>query len=352
MKLRLQRIRLSTDGVRDARRVWTERESVLLSLLDAAGTRGVGEASPLPGYSRDQLPQVEAALGALKLEAVIAALEHDTVLGVLEAMAQLLPSELPSARMALETATLDWLGQRRNLPAPELLGAAPGARRKLAALVGPAASPGLVAAAVQAVSAGFTQLKLKLGEPGKLPQELDALGELRQRLGPAVTLRLDANGALSADELERAWPRLELLDIELFEEPGDVPADLCGVLPLALDESLQGLTPDVAVDVMMARRARAVVLKPTALGGLTHCWRLAELAQRAGASVVVSHCFDGPFAFRAAAALALALPVTAAHGLAAHAALTAWEPGRLPVQAGELTGWSELGLGATARGFE
>lgn len=351
MKLGLERVRLRTEGVRDARRVWTERESILLSLTDADGVRGIGEASPLPGYSRDELPPVEAALGALKGEAVAMALEHDTVLGVLAAVADLVPSYLASARMALETAALDWLGQRRRVPAPELLSAKSGARRRLAALVGPADSTGLSAAAEHAVLAGFTELKIKVGAPGRLTQELDAIGELRRRIGPAIKLRLDANGTLTADELELAWSRLEPLDIELFEEPGNVPGRLRGALPLALDESLQGLTPVAAVEALVARRARAVVLKPTALGGLTHCWRLAELAQQAGATVVISHCFDGPFAFRAAAALALALHSTTAHGLAPHAALPAWQPGPLPVQGGELTAWSEPGLGASARGL-
>ena len=70
---------------------------------------------------------------------------------------------------------------------------------------------------------------------------------------------------------------------------------------------------------------------------------------RAGASALVSHCFDGPFAWRAAAALALALPAGPAHGLAPHPALDAWEPAALPLEHGELAAWNEPGLGAPAR---
>jgi L-alanine-DL-glutamate epimerase-like enolase superfamily enzyme len=349
MKLELRRVRLTPDGVRDARRVWTERESLLLRCSDADGAFGIGEASPLPGYSRDDLAQAEIALSGLQPAAVAAALEQRPLVRALSSLAELLPSEVPSARMALETAGLDLLGRRRGVSAPELLGASPGARRKLAALLGPASSATLLGDAERAVGAGFEHLKLKLGEPGRLPDELAAVAALRARLGSSVGLRLDANGALAAGELEQAWQALESLDIELFEEPGRVPERLHGALPLALDESLQGLTTAAAVELLERRRARCLVLKPMALGGLAHCLCLAEAARQAGSSVVVSHCFDGPFAWRAAAALSLALPEGRAHGLAPHAALSAWQPAPLPVQGGVLTGWSEPGLGSPAR---
>ena len=348
MKLELRRVSVPVEGARDARRTWTERECVLLRCSDADGACGIGEASPLPGYSRDELDRVEAALQNLEPTAVETALQHRSVRAALSSLAQLLPESLPSARMALESAGLDLLGKRRGLSAPELLGAPQGARCSLSALLGRASAPTLGADAEQAVSRGFRHLKLKVGEPGQLRRELAAVVELRTRLGPALALRLDANGSWKARELEEAWPVLAPLDIELFEEPGDVPEQLAGALPLALDESLQGLREAEAEGLLRLRRARYLVLKPTALGGLEHCLRLAERARRAGAGVVVSHCFDGPFAWRAAAALALALPPGAAHGLAPHAGLAAWRPAPEPIHDGVLESWSEPGLGAPA----
>ncbi|MFZ5785756.1 MAG: hypothetical protein ACOY3Y_04870, partial [Acidobacteriota bacterium] len=43
---------------------WRERHGVLLEVEDDGGARGVGEASPLPGYSPDTLEACEAALAA------------------------------------------------------------------------------------------------------------------------------------------------------------------------------------------------------------------------------------------------------------------------------------------------
>ncbi|HYP89710.1 MAG TPA: enolase C-terminal domain-like protein, partial [Polyangiaceae bacterium] len=196
----------------------------------------------------------------------------------------------------------------------------------------------------RAVDAGFRHLKLKLGEPGKLRDEVNGVVALREQVGSSIGLRLDANGAWSTAELEQAWPSLAPLDIELFEEPGETSAPL----PLALDESLQGLTEAQVDELLRRRRPRALVLKPTALGGLAHCQRLAALARGRGAGVVMSHCFDGPFAWRATAALALALGGGSAHGLAPHAALSGWQPAPLPVVHGWLKTWTEPGLGSPA----
>jgi L-alanine-DL-glutamate epimerase-like enolase superfamily enzyme len=346
MKLTVRLVTFPSLGARDARRGWSGRDSWWLELTDARGLTGLGEATPLPGYSPDQLPDVKAALDAVAASDLEAALQHSPPWTALANIASLVPTSLPSARMALETAALDLLGQRQGLPAPVLLGAEPGARRPLAHLLGPASSPSLPEDAANAVKAGFTHLKLKLGAPGLLERELSGVRALRKQHGGEVKLRLDANGGLTAGQIEQAWPRLSELGIELFEEPGPVPERLLGALPLALDESLQGLTEADAAALLHTRQARFVVLKPMALGGLAHCWRLAERARSLGVKAVISHCFDGAFAFRASAALALALPPGCAQGLAPHVGLMAWSAASFPVQQGHLQSWNEPGLGA------
>ena len=293
MKLELRRVTALTPGAADARRSWPERESLLLRLSDADGGSGAGEASPLPGYSPDELAEVEGLLKDLDISLLEAALAEPQPRTALEAVSALAPRDLPAARMALETAALDWLSRCAGVPAPTLLGAEATATRALSELVGPASAPDLVARSQQALDSGFRHIKLKLGGAGKLDQELEAVAALRERLGPDIGLRLDANGCLTAPELEIAWKALEKLDLELFEEPGELPAGLRGALPLALDESLQGLDVEGAEARLRAHQARFVVLKPMAIGGLTHCLRLAERAQALGLGVVISHCFEG-----------------------------------------------------------
>ncbi len=348
MKLALRRVSLPSHGAANAQRAWPHRHYLLLCLADVGGARGVGEASPLPGYSRETLDEAEHALARVSADAVASALDAGSVWAALSAVGAVVPSRVPSARMALETAALDLLGHRHAMSAPRLLGAPEGATRGLAALVGAASSPTLVGDCEQALADGFRCLKIKLGAPGELERELGAVAALRQRMGPTVQLRLDANGSLTSEQLARAAPALAALQLELLEEPGSLPTELARVLPLALDESLQGLDAEDVVAALRARDARALVLKPTALGGLAHCARLAERARAEGRPALISHCFDGPFAWRAAAALALALPSGPAHGLGPHAGLGGWSMAPLPVVRGTLQGWTEPGLGEPA----
>jgi L-alanine-DL-glutamate epimerase-like enolase superfamily enzyme len=351
MKLELRRVTIKSPGARDARRSWPERERLLLRLCDAQGAFGLGEASPLPGYSRDDLADVEAALRRLEtsrlqaaLEPGLAALGRELRVSVLSAVASLLPEALPAARMGIETAALDFLSRRAGVSAPRWLGAMDGAALRLAALIGAAAEPEMLERARGALDQGYTHLKLKVGAAGLWREESAAIVALRHAVTPGVSLRLDANGAWSASELRDAWQVLRSCGLELFEEPGELPEALLGELPLALDESLQGLSAGQAAARLRQQRAQAVVLKPTALGGLSHCFELAKLAAAASAGVVLSHCFEGSLAFRAAAAVALALPAGLAAGLSPHAGLPVGAVANL-VRSGTLHVWSEPGLG-------
>lgn len=345
MKLTLRRFTVVAAGAGDARRSWPERHSLLLRLADADGHSGIGEASPLPGYSHETIEDVERALSSVAVSSLRDLLQAGWSWDTLTAVGQLAPRELPSARMALETAALDLMGQRLRAPATALLGAEHGATRSLAALIGPASSSTLLEEATVALDAGYRCLKVKLGAPGLLAAELGGIAALREHVGPQVSLRLDANGALCGDELARAITVLGPLAIELLEEPGGA---LQGALPLALDESLQCSSPAQVAAAIRQRGPRAIVLKPMALGGLSHCFELARLAQGLGTQVVISHCFDGPVAWRAAAALALALPPSLAHGLAPHAGLRGWRSPPLRIERGVLYDWAEPGLGAPA----
>jgi o-succinylbenzoate synthase len=345
MKLELRRLTVQNPRAENARMRWPERQSLLVRITDAQGRAGVGEASPLPGYGPDRLDEVEPALARVETDALERRLAGDAVPAMLGAVGQLVPSSLPSARMALETAALDYLGQRERRSAPALLGAAPAAERPLAELVGSPLRDTFGVACEDALKAGFRRLKVKLGAPEQLEQEVSALVAVTRQLGKAVSFRADANRAWATREVERAWTLLRPLELELLEEPGELPAHLLGQLPLALDESLQSLEVAAALEQLRSSQARFAVLKPMTLGGLSHCRDLAERAQAAGIRALLSHCFDGPVALRATAALALALPTEVAHGLAPHAGLSGYPNPEPPVERGWLKTWSEPGLG-------
>jgi o-succinylbenzoate synthase len=337
--------RVDIPRVESARAAWTERRGVLVR-ASGGGAVGVGEASPLPGYSPDDVDGCERALAAAA--PALAGAELAAGPGLLAAIAgrvAAVPAAAPAARFALETALLDLAGQVLGQPVSRLLADAPAGRVPVCAL---AASP---AEAVAAVGAGATAVKVKIGRAGAFARERALLARIRDAIGPEARLRVDVNGGWTASEATAHLEALAPLDLELAEEPvsGEFLASLgTAPVPLAVDESL-ARTSDA--DALLALPGvRAAVLKPMILGGALACRTLAARARSRGAAPVVSHLFDGPVAHAACAALALALAPGPAAGLAPHPALSAWPGARAPqVSMAGITTAAAPGLGLAGR---
>ena len=134
------------------------------------------------------------------------------------------------------------MARQCGVPLATLLrGATPPAAVPVSALLAGESPAALLASARAALARGFSVLKIKVGRPDGAAWELAALRALRLQLGPAVTLRLDANRAWSlAEATARLDPLVELAP-ELIEEPLSQVRELPHLrtsLPVALDEQL------------------------------------------------------------------------------------------------------------------
>lgn len=294
----------------NARRAWSEREGVILELRCGSFT-GVGEASPLPGYSRDDLAACAAELdrcwdriGAVDGDAPIREVFRDAVTrGGIRA---------PAAVFALETALLDLVSKMRRLPAWIALRGDDRADPIPISALAEGATPDDLADAVERARArGIRVVKIKVGGPDGLTRDPIRLRAVRARIGEAAALRLDANQTLPVDRLAETLAELAVFGPELIEEPAppDRVAELQETpIALAMDESLmlEGWRERIKA-ARHERKYAAVVLKPMALGGFDRCLEIAEAAHDAQLAVIVTHVFDGPIGSAAAACLALAI---------------------------------------------
>jgi o-succinylbenzoate synthase len=343
MRVTLNRFAGGSAGACNARRAWLHRCGILLE-IDLDGRQGLGEASPLPGFSSDTIDSAAAALATLDPRKLERALERPRILDALRTCGRLVPHSQPAARMALETAALDWRARCAGVSAAALLGAPPHAARPLAQLLDPVDA----AHAKAAECAGFRHFKIKLGAPGAIASELAAASALRRALGVGSRLRLDVNRSWTVRQARSACLELRALAVEFIEEPLQTWSHpLETDIALALDESLRGCRAEDLERLVRRTGARVVVLKPMLLGGLTGCLELGGRALALGLGVVISHCFDGPVALIAASAIALALPTARAQGLAPHAGLAAWPAVPLPIVGATLESWTRAGLGIT-----
>ncbi|MDQ7991289.1 MAG: o-succinylbenzoate synthase [Propionicimonas sp.] len=159
-----------------------------------------------------------------------------------------------------------------------------------------------------------TTAKVKVAERGQyLAEDVARVEAVRDALGPAGRLRIDANGAWTVPD---ALSRLQLLarfDLEYVEQPCAAVEDLARLrrelarrgssILVAADESIRRSGDPERVAALEA--ADIAVLKVQPLGGVRRCL---ELAESLGLPVVVSSALESSIGLRAGVALAAALP--------------------------------------------
>jgi o-succinylbenzoate synthase len=338
--LDVTRIQGHVTGLSGAAAGQTQRAGILVRLRDDEGGWGQGEASPLPGFSPDTLDACVEQLRAVAIDKLAPESNVETDHWLDRALAAS-GIAAPAARFALETVLLDWWGRRTGVSVAALLAGDQALTRRipLAVLVDDFSS------AQAAFARGIRSFKIKIS-PAMWSAALRLAEALRREYGASVALRFDANGSLSVSDAAVRLRELSVLTPEFIEEPvaGDNLARLVDMpLPLAADESLArpGAWPQ------LAGVCRVLVLKPTLLGGLRACFKLAHDAVARDLSVVVTHTFDGPIALAAAAELAVALPGRVlACGLDPHPGLAVWPAVEIPqVHADHIASANLPGLG-------
>ena len=344
-----------------ARGEMTEREGVVVGIApgtDAVPARGVGEATPLPGWT-ESIAACERALDAAAERAD--ATDRAGADAAPPDPDDALFSDAPAARHAVSLARRDADARAAGVPLADHLAAradlpTPADAVPVNATVGDGAPDATAAAAREAVAAGFRTVKVKVGARD-LDADLDRLRAVREAVdaaaaaagpgaGPArarVALRAAAHGAWDRETAERALAATSEPEIDLTYVEQPLPRDdLAGHAALreavdvgvALDESLAAVGLD---GVLSADAADAVALKPMALGGPDRALSAAIRARDAGVEPVVTTTVDAVVARTAAVHVAAAIPDVAACGLATADLLAAdLAPDPAPVVDGEI----------------
>jgi L-alanine-DL-glutamate epimerase-like enolase superfamily enzyme len=245
------------------------------------GAVGIGEA---PGPT---LPAIQAVIDRELTQFVVGEdpLRIEWLVHRMEEYSRNWSGVAAYAIAGLETALLDLKGKAFGVPVAELLG---GVGRESVPVVGylfidePEAN---ARKAAEFVEAGHTELKLKVGR--NLSQDYDTLAAIRDRVGPDVKIRIDANMNWSVPAAVKWIRALEGFDLQFVEQP--VPDfDLDGLaqvrrsvsVPIAADESCTSLRS--ALELIKAEACDVFVVYPSEAGGLTRACQIAALAAAAG----------------------------------------------------------------------
>lgn len=286
----------------------TTLERVVVRLTNDDGVEGWGEAAPLMYITQETGPEMAATLrgAAPRIRGLVA----DELLAALDDAADF--TGLSAARTALEIAAVDLVTKASQAPFSQVFGGHKRNAVTLDAPIGLLPPDEAVRKAEPLVEKGVTTLKVKSG----VDMEADAerLVRLRERFGPDVKLRTDANGGFTPEEALRFTDRMVEIDLEHFEQPVlpteknclDVFREIrARGMQVALDESLFSI--DDARRLVDMEACDIGLIKIAKFGGPRNAWEVARVFDAAGKPALLSSPYESYIAKSAGFALALSL---------------------------------------------
>ena len=282
-------------------------ENILVEVRTDTGMSGYGEAAPLSFVTGETAKSVMAILDILR---PLLLGKNPLELEGIHRLMNVVAHGNGSAKCAVDMALHDLWGKAEEKPVYQLLGGSEGTvQSDITIGIGP---PALMAerAAHYVRDMGYQILKVKVG--AVLEDDIHALTLIRERVGPSIRLRVDANQGYTIETALQAMKAFRPLGVEAVEQP--LPAwDIEGTarlrttkgsLPVMLDESIH--TVHDVRRVIEKQAADAINIKLMKCGGLYPATQIAAIAAQAGMPCMVGCMFESRLAAAAGVSLVAA----------------------------------------------
>ena len=264
-------------------------EDVVVRVVADNGAVGYGEAPPTAVITGDTIGSITCAIRDFIRPALLGR-DVEDLEGNMAALSRCILKNT-SAKAAVDMALYDLWAKRWNAPLYRLLG---GARSTFQTDITISVNPvdEMVADSLDAVSKGFSILKIKVGI--NLDDDIRALTLIRQAVGKNVRLRVDANQGYTVDQALRAMQEFEKLGIDAVEQclpwwdfdgAAQLKRENKTSVKLMLDESIH--------TIYDAKRAAELGcadfynIKLMKCGGLYYGAQIADIAEQAGVGCMV-----------------------------------------------------------------
>lgn len=259
-----------------SRGILTYKPSWFVEATDTTNGRiGLGECSIIPGLSPEYINDEE-------YEKYLEKIVHGELIDL---------TALPSIRFGLESAELDlknggnqiyfnnsFSNGLRSLPINGLIWM--GSKEFMKKQID------------EKINQGFNTIKLKIGAIS-FDEELSLISYIRSKYSALdLTIRVDANGAFSAENSLKKLDALAQYNIHSIEQPipagqFDAMKTLCAQspIPIALDEELIGVhSKESKIELLDTINPQYIILKPSLHGGITGTQEWISIAEDRGIS--------------------------------------------------------------------
>lgn len=213
-----------------------------------------------------------------------------------------------TAKSAFDLALHDLAAKAANLPLYQFLG---GTNRTVESdlTIGIGTPEEMAATAREFISKEVHIIKVKLGKD--VPTDVERIRQIREAVGPAMQLRIDANQGWSFEDAVLALTQLAPYNIEFCEQPmrswnDELLPELCNrsPIPLMADESV--FTHRDAERLIRNNACAYINIKFAKSGGIREALRINEVAEKNGIACMMGGMLESRLALTAKVHVAIA----------------------------------------------
>lgn len=269
------------------------QRSAIVRITATGGRIGLGNVDPVDGYSEESVYDTLAALEKTFAPLLIGT--DPTNIHLLLCRLNAAAAKYLDAKAAIEMACVDLTARLFGVPVYTYLGGAVRQNLRFNGWIGIVSPDKAAAEILEWKKRGFQSAKIKVGSDFRV--DCDRIQAVREAVGSAFKLRIDANGGYDADTAIELARMVRPFGVDLFEQP--VPADdIAGMarvrreangMPIMADESV--VDHASLIRVIRAGAADIVKLKLMKQGGFQNTRRMIATAEAAGIRCVVGHGF-------------------------------------------------------------
>lgn len=281
-------------------------EDIIIKVITDTGEVGFGNAPPTAVITGDSQESIAAAIRNT-IGPKLIGMDIDNLEDIMATIDTAMLHN-SSAKAALDMAVYDLFGKLYAMPLYKLFG---GYRNVIETdlTISVNAPEEMVEDALDAVAAGYTALKLKVGTDAALDSK--RVQAIRAAVGPAIKIRLDANQGWQPKEAVRIIRQFEDqgLNIELIEQP--VKAHDIKGLKYVTDHVLTDIMADEAAfgpyevfELVAMEACDLINIKLMKAGGLHNALKIAHFAETRGIECMMGCMLESKLGITAAACLA------------------------------------------------
>jgi o-succinylbenzoate synthase len=268
-----------------------ERNGFYLVITDKQGNEGIGEISPLPGLSNENIIQTEEDINSLIKLFSVGEFELSNKL-----WNNISPDRIivPSVRFGFEQALFSLAVKQKDGFATQAHNSANNCVVEVNSVITLDDECEVINRVNTDISSGYKTIKLKVGR-NNFNDDLRIIELVRKNFPEEINLRLDANGAWDIDTAYNYLQQLSPYNIQFIEDPcshADCMTKLSKLspIPIALDFPITSM--DDLEMYIVNRTFKYLVVKPMITGSVFKLIEMIKLAETKNVNLIISSAFE------------------------------------------------------------